>query len=84
MYYRDIISFGNSLADCSADGKQRSVCRCSVGLELGLTHFNSIYTSVNNGFLLIIFKQGAGNTSFSSQTRHFEQTHYSFHVDVIS
>jgi len=84
MYYRDIISSGSSIAECSADGKQRSVCRSSVHLEWGLKHFNSIYTSANNGFLLIIFKQGAGNISFSSQTRHFEQTHYSFHVDVVS
>jgi hypothetical protein len=84
MYYRDIISSGNSIADCSADGQQRSVCRCLVRLELELTTFNSIYTSANNGFLLIIFKQGAENISFSSQTQHFEQTHYSFQVDVMS
>jgi len=46
----------------------------------GLIH----YTAVNNVFLLIIFKQGTGNIPFNSQTLHFEQTHYSFHVNVMS
>jgi len=60
MCYRDIISSGDSIADCYADDKQRSVCRCSVSLESGLTRLIQ-YTAINNGFLL-----------YHIQTRHWE------------